>query len=77
MQYKYIHSSCFDEIIDDMEKRISNHYREKPYWRTARRIAFELGFKHPSQRETRAIGAALRKIQTPTRIIRGYVQFWV
>ena len=78
MQYKYIHVSSFDEVIEDMEKRIIEHYNDKQqYWRTSHRIAGELGFNPITQRETRAIGTILRKNSTKSRIYRGYIQFMI
>lgn len=78
MQYKYIHVSCFDEVIEDIEKRIRAHYNDtNPTWRTLTRIANELGFKPITQRETRAIGVVLRQMNTKSRIINGYMQFMV
>lgn len=77
MQYKYIHVSCFDEVVNDMKQRLQSHYTDDKTWRSATRIANELGFKPITQRETRAISRILRQNETKKRIINGVVQFMV
>ena len=78
MQYKYIHVSCFDEVIEDIEKRIRAHYNDtNPTWRSATRIARELGFKPITQRETRGICKVLRQNTTKTRVLDGIILFLV